>query len=59
MSEAGFRVGSGALCAPSIATAPLLGVEATRVMFGRTSAYRNLPGQEWGVPVWEFAARGN
>ncbi|MGH1572811.1 hypothetical protein ACRAWG_36005 [Methylobacterium sp. P31] len=41
-----------------IAAAPVFGAEATRVLFERTSAYRNLPGHEWGVPVWEFAARG-
>ncbi|MGH1572825.1 hypothetical protein ACRAWG_21800 [Methylobacterium sp. P31] len=41
-----------------IAAAPVLGIEATRVLFERTSAYRNGPGQEWGVPVWEFAVRG-
>ena len=41
-----------------IAAAPVLGVEPTRVLFERTSVYRNLPGQGWGVPVWEFAAKG-
>ncbi|MGH1574968.1 hypothetical protein ACRAWG_35435 [Methylobacterium sp. P31] len=41
-----------------IAAAPVLGVETHRVLFEQTSAYRNLPGQEWGVPIWEFAARG-
>jgi hypothetical protein len=34
-----------------IAAAPVLGVEPTWVLFERTSAYRNLSGQEWGVPV--------
>ncbi|MGH1572697.1 hypothetical protein ACRAWG_21020 [Methylobacterium sp. P31] len=29
-----------------IAAAPALGIEATRVLFERTSAYRNLPGQQ-------------
>jgi hypothetical protein len=41
-----------------IAAAPVSGIEATRVLFERTSAYQNLRGQEWGVPVWEFAAKG-
>lgn len=31
------------------------GVEANRVVFERTSGYRNGPGKVWGVPVWEFA----
>ena len=33
-------------------------VEPTRVVFERGSAYRTKPGQEWGIPVWEFAKRG-
>ncbi|MDE4915051.1 hypothetical protein [Methylobacterium sp. 092160098-2] len=33
------------------------GVEAERVLFTRTSAYRNRPGQEWGPTIWEFAAK--
>jgi hypothetical protein len=41
-----------------IAAAPVLGVEANRVLFERTSAYRNGPGQQWGIPVWEFAGKG-
>ncbi|MGH1573969.1 hypothetical protein ACRAWG_29130 [Methylobacterium sp. P31] len=36
---------------------PVRGIEPTWVLFDRTSAYRNLPGQEWGIPVWEFAAK--
>jgi hypothetical protein len=36
---------------------PARGVEATRVLFERTSGYRNLPGQECGIPVWDFAAK--
>ena len=31
------------------------GVEATRIVTARGSACRNKAGQEWGVPVWEFA----
>ena len=31
------------------------GVDANRVVFERTSGYRNGPGKVWGVPVWEFA----
>jgi hypothetical protein len=50
----------GDLCgALMIAAAPALGVDATRVLFERTSAYRNGPGQAWGVPVWEFVARSS
>lgn len=37
---------------------PARGVEADRVLFERTSGYRNGPGQVWGVPVWEFARDG-
>ncbi|MDP4006894.1 hypothetical protein [Methylobacterium sp. NEAU K] len=33
-------------------------VEADRLVFERGSAYRTKPGQEWGVPVWEFARKG-
>jgi hypothetical protein len=36
---------------------PARGVEPNRVLFEQTAAYRDLQGQEWGVPVWEFAAR--
>ncbi len=31
------------------------GVEANRVVFERTSGYRNGPGKVWGIPVWEYA----
>jgi hypothetical protein len=31
------------------------GVETNRVLFTRTSAYRDRPGQEWGPAIWEFA----
>ena len=37
---------------------PARGVEADRVLFERTSGYRNGQGQQWGVPVWEFARKG-
>jgi hypothetical protein len=37
---------------------PVIGVEDTRIVFDRFSGYRTKPGQVWGVPVWEFAARG-
>ena len=33
-------------------------VEATRIVTARGSAYRNKPGQVWGVPVWEYARSG-
>ncbi|MCJ2102490.1 hypothetical protein [Methylobacterium sp. E-046] len=36
---------------------PARGVEANRVLFEQTAAYRNRQGQECGVPVWELAAR--
>ena len=36
---------------------PARGVEADRVLFERTSGYRNGRGQQWGVPVWEFAMK--
>lgn len=35
-----------------------LGVEANRIVFERTSSYRDRPSQEWGPPIWEFAAKG-
>jgi hypothetical protein len=41
-----------------VGTEPARGVEANRVLFERTSGYRNGPGQQWGIPVWEFAKRG-
>ncbi|MGH1573747.1 hypothetical protein ACRAWG_27775 [Methylobacterium sp. P31] len=34
---------------------PARGVEANRVLFERTSGYRNRQGQQWRIPVWEFA----
>jgi hypothetical protein len=40
-----------------IGAEPVRSVEANRILFERTSAYRNGPGQQWGVPVWEFAAK--
>ncbi|MCJ2053965.1 hypothetical protein [Methylobacterium sp. J-070] len=40
-----------------VGASPALGVEANRVLFERTSAYRNGAGQEWGIPIWEFAAK--
>ena len=33
-------------------------VEPTRIVFDRGSGYRTKQGQVWGIPVWEFAARG-
>jgi hypothetical protein len=33
-------------------------VGPTRIVFDRGSGYRTKPGQVWGIPVWEFAARG-
>ena len=32
-------------------------VEPTRIVFERGSAYRNKQGQQWGIPVWEFAKK--
>jgi hypothetical protein len=37
---------------------PVVGVEVARIVFDRFSGYRTKPGQIWGVPVWEFAAKG-
>ncbi|MGU3467617.1 hypothetical protein ACLBXO_22475 [Methylobacterium sp. C33D] len=37
---------------------PVAGVEADRIVFDRFSGYRTKPGQTWGPPVWEFAAKG-
>jgi hypothetical protein len=36
---------------------PAIAVEAERIVFDGFSFYRTKPGQTWGVPVWEFAAR--
>lgn len=37
---------------------PVVGVEPDRIVFDRFSGYRTKPGQTWGPPAWEFAARG-
>jgi hypothetical protein len=37
---------------------PAVAVEPDRIVFDRFSGYRTKPGQTWGSPVWEFAARG-
>ena len=34
------------------------GVKADRIPFGNQTAYRNKPGQVWGPPIWDFAAKG-
>ena len=39
-------------------SSPVVGVEPDRIVFDRFSGYRSKPGQTWGPPVWEFAARG-
>ena len=36
----------------------VVGVEPDRIVFDRFSGYRTKPGQTWGPPVWEFAAKG-
>jgi hypothetical protein len=36
---------------------PAIAVEPNRIVFDRFSGYRTKPGQVWGVPVWEFAAK--
>ncbi|MHC2103615.1 hypothetical protein [Methylobacterium sp. CM6246] len=43
----------------ALMTAPdkAIGVEATLVLYERTSSYRNRQGQEWGPPIWEFKAK--
>ncbi|MCJ2115168.1 hypothetical protein MKK65_00895 [Methylobacterium sp. J-001] len=33
------------------------GVDADRIMFERTAARRDKPGQVWGLPIWEFKAK--
>ncbi len=38
---------------------PAVAVEPDRIVFDRFSGYRTKPGQARGVPVWEFAAKGN
>ena len=36
-----------------------IGVEATRVLYERTSSYRNRQRQEWGPPIWAFKAKAD
>ena len=36
---------------------PARGVEAHRVLFEQTAAYRDRQGQVWGIPIWEFAKK--
>ena len=35
-----------------------IGIEPNRILFGNVSGYRNVPGAPSGIPIWEFAARG-
>ncbi|WP_280950118.1 hypothetical protein [Methylobacterium radiotolerans] len=35
----------------------VVGVEPDRIVFDRFSGHRTKPGQTWGPPVWEFAAK--
>ena len=35
-----------------------IGIEPNRILFGNVSGYRNVPGTPSGIPIWEFAARG-
>ena len=37
---------------------PARDVEAQRILFERLTGYRNKVGQQWGIPVWEFAKKG-
>ena len=41
-----------------VGSQPAIGVEANRILFERTAGYRDGPGQQWGIPVWEFAKKG-
>ena len=34
------------------------GVEADSIPFGNQTGYRGMPGQVWGLPIWEFVAQG-
>ena len=34
-----------------------IGVEANRVLYERTSNYRDRPSQEWGPSIWQFKAK--
>ncbi|MFF9549759.1 hypothetical protein [Methylobacterium fujisawaense] len=34
-----------------------VGVEPNRIVFDRFSGYPTKPGQTWGPPVWDFAAK--
>lgn len=41
-----------------VVSEPARGVEAQRIFFERLTGYRNKQGQQWGIPVWEFAKKG-
>lgn len=41
-----------------VVSEPARGVEAQRILFERLTGYRNKQGQQWGIPVWEFAKKG-
>lgn len=41
-----------------VVSEPARGVEGQRILFERLTGYRNKQGQQWGIPVWEFAKRG-
>ena len=40
-----------------VVSEPARGVEAQRILFERLTGYRNKQGQQWGLPVWEFAKK--
>ena len=41
-----------------VVSEPAKGIEAQRILFERLTGYRNKQGQQWGIPVWEFAKKG-
>lgn len=41
-----------------VVSEPARAVEAQRILFERLTGYRNKPGQQWGIPIWDFAKKG-
>ena len=42
-----------------VVSEPARGVEAQRILFERLTGYRNKVGQQWGIPIWEFARKAH
>jgi hypothetical protein len=40
-----------------VVSEPAGGVDARKIPFERLTGYWNKVGQQWGIPIWEFAAK--